>query len=164
MILSLIVLICCSHEMNQIRGGSYIDSPDWIKKAAINPINKNDKNCFQYAATLVLNHKEIGKDSGRITKIEHFIDKYSWQRINYPSEKDVWKNFKKNNLKIVNVLYLNFLYIKNKKIYPAYMLKHNPKSERLATLLLIPSREGWHCNAVKKTVSIVKRNNVKKKW
>ena len=32
------------HKINPNRGGSYIDSPDWIKnkKATINPINKKD--------------------------------------------------------------------------------------------------------------------------
>ena len=41
-------------------GGSYIDSPDWIKnkKTTINYINYNDKS-FQLARTVVLNHKEI---------------------------------------------------------------------------------------------------------
>ena len=35
------------------RGGSYIDSPEWLKnkKATINPKN-NDDNCFQYALTV----------------------------------------------------------------------------------------------------------------
>ena len=30
------------HKINPNRGGSYIDSPDWIKniKATINPVNK----------------------------------------------------------------------------------------------------------------------------
>ena len=34
------------------RGGSYVDSPKWLKnkKATINPKN-NDNNCFQYALT-----------------------------------------------------------------------------------------------------------------
>ena len=43
-------------------GGSYIDSPDWIKnkKSTINPVNKKDK-CFQYPVTVVLNHGEIKK-------------------------------------------------------------------------------------------------------
>ena len=38
------------HKMNFRRGGSYIDSPDWIKKekATIDPKDKDDK-CFQYA-------------------------------------------------------------------------------------------------------------------
>ena len=41
------------HECHKIQlndDGSYIDSPDWIKNknTTINPINKNDKKCFQY--------------------------------------------------------------------------------------------------------------------
>ena len=38
------------------RGGSYIDSPKWLKdkKSTINPKNNDDK-CFQYAVTLALN-------------------------------------------------------------------------------------------------------------
>ena len=41
------------HKVNFKRGGSHIDSPDWIKKkkATINPKNTDDK-CFQYAATV----------------------------------------------------------------------------------------------------------------
>ena len=39
-------------------------------------------------------------------KNEPFIDKYNCAGINYPSEKDDWKKFKKNNLTIaLNVLY-----------------------------------------------------------
>ena len=78
------------HKVNLNRGGSYIDSPNWIKKT-INPINKKCNKCFQYAATIVLNYKEIKKDPQRITKIKLFINKYSWEGINYPSEKDDWK-------------------------------------------------------------------------
>ena len=39
------------------RGGSYIDSPEWLKKkkATINPKNKDDKY-FQYAVTVALNY------------------------------------------------------------------------------------------------------------
>ena len=38
-----------------------IVSPDWIKskKATINPINKKDNRCFQYAVAVTLNHGEI---------------------------------------------------------------------------------------------------------
>ena len=44
------------HDFNKIslnRGGSYIDSPKWLKdkKSTINPKNNDDK-CFQYAVTL----------------------------------------------------------------------------------------------------------------
>ena len=41
------------------RGGSYVDSPEWLKnkKATINPKN-NDDNYFKYALTAALNHKK----------------------------------------------------------------------------------------------------------
>ena len=71
-------------KINPNRGGSYVDSPDWIKnkKAAINPIKKKD------AITAALNYEETGKHARRITKIKPFIDKCKWERINFPSEKD----------------------------------------------------------------------------
>ena len=64
------------HEMNPNRGGSYVESADWIKnkKATTNPINR--KKYFQYAVILVLNYEEIGKHAERITKIKPFINKY----------------------------------------------------------------------------------------
>ena len=47
------------HKINLKSGGSYIDSPDWIKKkkATINPKNKDGK-CFQHAASVALKHGE----------------------------------------------------------------------------------------------------------
>ena len=36
-----------------------------IKKATINPINKKDSKCFQYAITVALNHEEIRKRSSK---------------------------------------------------------------------------------------------------
>ena len=49
------------YNLNKVslnRGGSYIDSPKWLKskKATINPKNMDDK-CFQYALTVALNHE-----------------------------------------------------------------------------------------------------------
>ena len=93
------------HIINPSRGGSYIDSPDWIKnkKATIDPINKKDNKCFQYVA---LNHEEIKKDLQRITKIKSFTNKYNLEGINFPSKKYDWKKFQKNNLTLaLNVLY-----------------------------------------------------------
>ena len=52
------------------------------------------------------------KDPQRVTKIKRFINKYKWEGINYPSEKDDWKKFEKNNVTIaVNVLYAIYIYI-----------------------------------------------------
>ena len=46
------------------RGGSYIDSPEWLKnkKTTINPKNNDDK-CFQYALTVALSHEQIKNNS-----------------------------------------------------------------------------------------------------
>ena len=85
------------HKINPNRGGSYINSPDWIKnkKATINPINKKDNKYFQYTVTVALNHEEIGKTPKKITKIKAFDNKYKWEGRNFPSEKDDWKNLRK---------------------------------------------------------------------
>ena len=57
------------------RGGSYIDSPKWLKdkKSIINPKNSDNK-CFQYAVTLALNLNKIEKNSQRVSKIKPFIE------------------------------------------------------------------------------------------
>ena len=46
--------------INQNCRGLYIDSPHWIKnrKSTINPINKKDSKCFQYAVRVALNLKK----------------------------------------------------------------------------------------------------------
>ena len=83
------------HKINPSRGVSYRDSPNWIKnkKETIIPINKKDNKHFQYPLTVTLNHEEIKKDPQRITKTEPFINKYTWEGIDFHSEKDDWKKF-----------------------------------------------------------------------
>ena len=89
------------------RGGSYIDSPEWLKnkKATINTEN-NDDNCFQYALTVALNHQNIGKNPQIITKIKSFIDRYNWKETDFASHSKVWKKFEQNNKTIaLNILF-----------------------------------------------------------
>ena len=60
------------YNLNKIsleRGGSYIDSPEWLKnkKATINPKNNDDK-CFQYALTVALNYEtKIDKEYQKLS-------------------------------------------------------------------------------------------------
>ena len=58
------------HNVNFKRSGSYIDSPDWIKKkkATINPKNRDDK-CFQYTANVALNYEEVKWNPQRVSNI-----------------------------------------------------------------------------------------------
>ena len=53
------LLYCKCHKINPNRGGSYIDSPDWMKNknASINSINKKVNKCFQFAVTVALNRE-----------------------------------------------------------------------------------------------------------
>ena len=51
------------------------------------------------------------------------MNKYNWEGINYPSEKDDWKKIEKNNLALV-------LYAKNEKIYRDYVSRHNSNREK----------------------------------
>ena len=57
------------------RGGSYIDSPKWLKnkKATINPQKKRDERCFKYAVTVALNHKQINDHPEGISKLNHLL-------------------------------------------------------------------------------------------
>ena len=52
------------------RGGSYIDSPKWLKdkKSTINPKNNDDK-CFQYVVALALNLDKIKKTHKEYLKL-----------------------------------------------------------------------------------------------
>ena len=88
------------HKINPNLVGSYIASCDWIKnkKTITNPIQ-----------------------SEKVSKIKRFINKCNWKGINFPSGKDDWKKFEKNNVKIA----LNVFHAKIENIYLAYVSKHN---------------------------------------
>ena len=63
--------------MNKIsisKGGSYIDSPKWLKnkRSTINPKN-NGYKCFQYAITLALNLDKINKSKHNLTREKQII-------------------------------------------------------------------------------------------
>ena len=60
------------YDLNKIslnRGGSHIDSPEWLKnkKATINLQNKDDR-CFQYAVIVTLNCQNIKNNPEMISK------------------------------------------------------------------------------------------------
>ena len=46
------------------------------------------------------NYRLKKKDPQRTTKIKPFINKYNWEGIHFPSEKDDWKKFEHNNVSI----------------------------------------------------------------
>ena len=136
------------------RGGSYIDSPQWLKnkKSTINPIN-DDYKCFQYSATLALNIDKIGKNPQRISKIKPFIDQYNWKDIDFPATSKDWKKFELNN-----EIGLNSLYVPHntRKTHVVYKSKHNLTRENQIILLMITDGEKWHYLTVKNLSALLR--------
>ena len=101
------------YDFNRVsisKGGSYIESPKWLKdkKSTINQKN-NDNKCFQYATTLTLKFKKINKDPQRISKIKPFIENYNWNDINFPANKKDRNRFEVNNKNVaLNILHVPF--------------------------------------------------------
>ena len=138
------------YDFNKITintGGSYTDSPKWLKdkKSTINPIN-NDDNCFQYAVTLALNLDKIRKNPQRISKVKPFIEQYNWKEIEFPSTSKDWKKFEFNNAIALNILYKPH---NTRKIHVAYKSKHNLTREKQVIVLMITDGENWHYLVVK---------------
>ena len=138
------------YDFNKIslsRGGSYIDSPKWLKnkKSTINP-RKNDNKCFQYAVTLALNLDIIKRDPQRISKIKPFIDQCNWKDTNFPPTSKDWKKLEQNNEIALNVLYVPHT---TRKIQVAYKSKNNLICDKQVILLIITDGEKWHYLTVK---------------
>ena len=128
-------------------GGSYIDSPKWLKdkKSTINP-RSNDHKCFQYAIILALNLNRINKDPQRLSKIKPFIEKYNWEDIDFPSTSKDWKQFESNNEIAFNILYVPH---NTKKIHIAYKSRHNLTREKQVILLMMSNGQNWYYLVVK---------------
>ena len=130
------------YDYNKIslnRGGSYLDSPKWLKdkKSTVNPKNNDDK-CFQYAVTLALNLDKIKKDPQRISKIKPFIDQYNWKDIDFPATRKDWRKLELNNEIALNILYVPH---NTRKIQVAYKSKHNLTYDKEVILLMITDGE-----------------------
>ena len=139
------------YDLNRItisKGGSYIESPKWLKdkKCTINQKN-NDNKCFQYATTLALKFNNIDKHHQRISKFKPFINNYNWNNINFPTAKKDWNTFELNNKNVaLNILYVPF---NTKIIEIAYKSKYNLIRDNQIILLMISNGENWHYLAVK---------------
>ena len=128
------------YDLNKItisKGGSYIDSPKWLKtnKSTINS-KINDYKCFPYAFMIKL--VETPKE---YQKLNHSL------KIIIGSTRKDWNKFELNNNNItLNILYVPF---NTKKIEIAYKSKHNLTRDNQIILLMISNGENWHYLAVK---------------
>ena len=66
---------------------------------------------------------KVLKKTHRISKLKPHINQYNWKEIKFPSDKEDWKKFERNNKEIA----LDVLFVpRNKKeIEPSYTSKYN---------------------------------------
>ena len=84
--------------------------------------------------TLALNLDNIEKNPQRISKIEPFIDQYSWKDIDFPPTNKDWRKLELNNDIALNILYIPH---NTKKIQLAYRSKNNFTCNKQVILLMI---------------------------
>ena len=101
----------------------------------------------------MLNHEEIGKHATRIIKNKPFIDKYKWEGINFPLEKDDWKTSEKNNV----TFSLHVMYAKKKNMSCLYFKKQF-KSWKASYSIIDSKRREIALSCSQKAICIIERN------
>ena len=94
-------------EFKPMKGSSFVDLPDWIKKkkAVINILNKNDNECFKWCVTRAMNPLGKRKKENLLTKKLREQSKiFDWTGVNFPTSFEDIGRFEKNNLISVKVL------------------------------------------------------------
>ena len=92
-------------EFKMLKGSSFVDLPDWIRKknAVINIKNKTDNECFKWCITRAMN--PIGKHQNLVTKKLREQSKiFDWTGVNFPTSFEDISRFEKNNCVSVKVL------------------------------------------------------------
>ena len=127
------------YKVSLKRGGPYIKSPEWVvnKTATINPKNKKDDKCFQYATVLSLAYDEIKKK-----ELENIFKKVKHEDIDFPSHQRDWKNVEQNDESIaLNVLFASQ---NSEEITLAYKSEHNFERENNVLLLMINDDDDYY--------------------
>ena len=97
---------------------------------------------------VALNYGETELHQEKVSNIKPFMNKYDSIEINCFPKIDHWKTFEKN----YSTIALNFLYIQEKGIYPAYIWKTNSNCEKEKIRLMIPNDEKEDIKIKKKKI------------
>ena len=81
------------------------------------------------------------------------MDLYNWKEINFPWNKQDWKNFELNKKSIVLILYVPH---NTEKKRHAYKSKYNLKRGNQVILLMITDGKNWHYLAIKKLSALLR--------
>ena len=144
------------HQLNLMRGSSYLPLLDWLarKKAIVNPHN-DDKECFKWS---VIAAEKVGmKDPQRVSNLRKFTDDYDCSGLEFPvSIKDIGK-FETNNNVLVNVLA-----VEGRDIY---IHRKGRRVGREINLLMVSEDGTRHYTAIKSLSRLLssKNSNTKRK-
>ena len=88
-------------EFKPMKGSSFVDLPDCIKKkkAVINILNKNDNECFKWCVTRAMNPLGKRKKENLLTKKLREQSKiFDWTGVNFPTSFEDISRFEKKQL------------------------------------------------------------------
>ena len=155
------------HQLNLMRGSSYLPLPDWLarKKAIVNPHN-DDEECFKWSVITV---EKVGmKDPQRVSNLRKFKDNYDWSGLEFPvSIKDIGKFETRNNIS-VNVLAVEgrdiYIHRKGRRMMgPAATGSHSDPVGREINSLMVSEDGINHYTAIKSLSRLLKSSNTKHK-
>ena len=144
------------HQLNLMRGSSYLPLPDWLasKKAIVNPHN-DDEECFKWS---VIAAENVGmKDPQRVSDLRKFMDNYDWSGLEFPvSIKDIGKFETRNNISV------NVLAVEGRDIY---IHRKGWRMGREINLLMVSEDGIRHHTAIKSLSRLLasKNSNTKRK-
>ena len=142
------------HQLNLMRGRSYVPLPDYIanRKAVINPQN-DDSECFKWAIITGDRLTDIGSHPERISNLKKFVNNYDWSGLEFPVSLKRMEKFKINSNISVNVLGLE-----DKEIH---ILRKGRTHNRGLDLLMISENEINHYTAIKSLSRLLRSSNTK---
>ena len=144
------------HQLNIMRGSSYLPLPDWLAKKKALIISKNeDKECFKWAVIAASRWEEINNNPERISKLKRFEKDFDWSGIGFPvSIKDISKFEFRNQISI------NLLAIEGKQIY---ICRKGGNHERIINLMIISENNRKHYIAIKSLRRLLSSENTNHK-
>ena len=144
------------HQLNLMRGSSYLPLPDWLAKmkAIINPLNK-DLECFKWAVITATRWEEIDKNPQRISKLKRFEADFDWTGVGFPVSFRGIKRLESRNQILINVLA-----VENKQIY---ICRKGGDYKHVANLMLITENNRKHHVAIKSLGRLLSSQNTKRK-
>ena len=142
------------HQLNLMRGSSYLPLPDWLvrKKAIVNPHN-DDEECFKWS--VITAERVEMKDPQRVSNLRKFKDNYNWCELEFPvSIKDFGKFETRNNISV------NVLAVEGRDVY---IHRKGWRIGREINLLMVSEVGINHYTAIKSLSRLLMSSNTKHK-